>query len=61
MPDPSPIELEVNRLRRLIDEQRYAEVKAAAAALLVTVPENRDALYAYAHAQRRLGDIPGAL
>jgi tetratricopeptide (TPR) repeat protein len=61
MPNPSPIELEVKRLRRLIDEQRYAEVKAAAAALLVTVPENRDALYAYAHAQRRLGDIPGAL
>jgi tetratricopeptide (TPR) repeat protein len=61
MPDPSPIELEVKRLRRLIDEQRYAELKTAAAALLVTVPENRDALYAYAHAQRRLGEIPAAL
>jgi tetratricopeptide (TPR) repeat protein len=60
-PNPSPIELEVKRLRRLIEEQRFAEVRAAAAALLVTVPENRDALYAYAHAQRRLGDIPAAL
>ncbi len=61
MLDTSPIELEVKRLRRLIDEQRYAEVKAAAGALLATVPENRDALYAYAHAQRRLGEIPAAL
>ena len=61
MPDPSPIELEVKRLRRLIDEHRFAEARAAAAALLVTVPENRDALYACAHAQRRLGDIPAAL
>jgi len=61
MPDPSPIELEVNRLRRLIDEHRFAEAQAAAQALLVTVPENRDVLYACAHAQRRLGNIAGAL
>jgi tetratricopeptide (TPR) repeat protein len=51
----------VKRLRRLIEEQRFSEVRAAAEALLVTVPENRDALYACAHAQRRLGDIPAAL
>ena len=61
MSDPSPIELEVKRLRRLIDEHRFAEAQRAAAALLVTVPENRDALYACAHAQRQLGDIPAAL
>jgi tetratricopeptide (TPR) repeat protein len=61
MPDPSPIELEVKRLRRLIEEQRFAEARAGAAALLATVPENRDALYVYAHAQRLLGDIPAAL
>ena len=61
MPDPSPIELEVKRLRRLIEEHRFTEAAAAAAALLVSVPENRDALYACAHAQRQLGDIPAAL
>ena len=61
MPSPSPVETEVKRLRRLIEEQRFAEARAGAEALLVTVPENRDALYACAHAQRRLGDIPAAL
>jgi tetratricopeptide (TPR) repeat protein len=61
MPDPSPVELEVKRLRRLIEEQRFAEARAAAQTLLLTVPENRDALYTCAHAQRRLGDIPAAL
>ncbi len=61
MANPSPIELEIKRLRRLIEEQRFAEARTAAAALLVTVPENRDALYVYAHAQRLLGDIPAAL
>ena len=61
MRDPSPIELEVKRLRRLIEAQRFAEARAAAVALLATVPENRDALYIYAHAQRLLGDIPAAL
>jgi tetratricopeptide (TPR) repeat protein len=61
MTDPSPVELEVNRLHRLIEESRFAEAQVAAQALLVTVPENRDALYACALAQRRLGDIPAAL
>ncbi len=57
----SPVESEVKRLRRLIEAERFAEVQAAARALLGTVPENRDALYACAHAQRRLGDVAGAL
>ncbi|HEV2271840.1 MAG TPA: sulfotransferase [Steroidobacteraceae bacterium] len=61
MPDPSSVELEVERVRQLIDGQRFAEARAAAATLLVTFPENRDALYACAHAQRRLGEIPAAL
>jgi tetratricopeptide (TPR) repeat protein len=61
MPDPSPIELEVRRLRRLIEVQRFTEARTAAQALLATVPENRDVLYACAHAQRMLGDIPAAL
>jgi tetratricopeptide (TPR) repeat protein len=57
MPASSPVESEVNRLQRLIDAQRFAEARAAAEALLVTVPENRDVLCASAHAQRRIGDI----
>ena len=61
MPDPSPIELEVRRLRRLIEEHRFTEAAEAATALLVSVPENRDVLYACAHAQRQLGNIPAAL
>ena len=61
LPGPSPVELEVKRARRLIEEQRFAEASAAAEALLATVPENRDALYARAHAQRRLGNIQAAL
>ena len=60
-PGPSPVQIEVKRLRRLIEEERFAEVQAAARALLGTVPENRDALYACAHAQRRLGELAGAL
>lgn len=61
MSDPSPIELEVRRLRRLIEEQNFGQAQTAAKALLLTVPENRDALYACAHAQRRAGDISAAL
>jgi tetratricopeptide (TPR) repeat protein len=45
----------------LIEAQRFAEARKAAEALLTTVPENRDVLYACAHAQRRQGDIPSAL
>ncbi len=61
MRNVSPVEIEVRRLRRLIEEQRFEEVRAGAQALLGTVPENRDALYACAHAQRRLGEVGAAL
>ncbi len=61
VPGPSPVEIEVQRLRRLIEAQRFAEARAGAAALLAAVPENRDVLYACAHAQRRLGDVSAAL
>jgi len=44
-----------------VQERRFAEAMAAADALLVTVPENRDVLYLRALAQRMLGDIPAAL
>ncbi|MFL6605233.1 MAG: sulfotransferase [Steroidobacteraceae bacterium] len=55
------VELEVRRIRELVQERRFAEALAATAALLITVPENRDVLYLRALAQRMLGDIPAAL
>lgn len=60
MADSPSVEREVESLRRLLEEQRFAEALAAADALLATAPDNRDALYARAHSQRRLGDIPAA-
>ena len=61
MGSPSKVESEVMRVRGLIEAQRFAEARTAAEALLMTVPENRDVLYACAHAQRRQGDIRSAL
>ena len=61
MGSPSRVESEVIRVRGLIEAQRFAEARTAAEALLVAVPENRDVLYACAHAQRRQGDIRSAL
>jgi tetratricopeptide (TPR) repeat protein len=61
MSHPSTVELEVLRIRELVQQRRYAESLRAADALLPTVPENRDVLYLRAHAQRLLGDIQGAL
>ena len=55
------MELEVRRIRQLVSERRFAEGLRAADALLVAVPENRDALYLRAQAQRLIGDIPAAL
>jgi tetratricopeptide (TPR) repeat protein len=58
---PSAVELEVLRVRELVKEHRYAASLQATEALLLTVPENRDALYLRAQAQRLLGEIPAAL
>ena len=57
----SAVELEVQRIRQLLQERWLAEALRAAEALLVTVPENRDLLFLRAHAQRLQGDIPAAL
>jgi tetratricopeptide (TPR) repeat protein len=57
----SAVELEVQRLRELVSQRRFAEAARAADALLASVPENRDVLYLRAQAQRRLGDAPAAL
>ena len=61
MSHPSAVELEVRRIRELVNARRFAEASSAADALLVAVPENRDVLYLRAHAQRLRGDIPAAL
>jgi tetratricopeptide (TPR) repeat protein len=58
---PSPVELEVRRLRELAKIGRYAEALGAAEALGVQVPENRDVLYLIALNQRYLNRIPEAL
>jgi tetratricopeptide (TPR) repeat protein len=55
------VELEVRRIRGLVQERRFAEALGATEALLVTVPENRDVLYLQALSQRMLGDIAAAL
>jgi len=61
MNHPSAVELEVRRIRELVNERRFAEALSAADALLAAVPENRDVLYLRAFTQRRLGDIAAAL
>ncbi|MGB8692607.1 MAG: sulfotransferase [Steroidobacteraceae bacterium] len=58
---PTAVELELARVRKLLQERCYAEGLQAATALLATVPGNRDVLYLRAQAQRLLGDIPAAL
>ena len=57
----SLIEAEVARIRALLEQRRYAEALAAAAALKTQVPENRDVLYMAAVSQRYLNQLPAAL
>jgi tetratricopeptide (TPR) repeat protein len=61
MSEPSAVELEVQRIRALVQERRFADAARAAETLRLTMPENRDVLYLAALAQRQLGDIPAAL
>ena len=58
---PSPIELEVRRIRGLLKSRRLDEALQAAGALAAQVPENRDVLYLLAMSQRHLGRITEAL
>jgi tetratricopeptide (TPR) repeat protein len=63
-PVTSPVEAEVERIRALLKARRFDEAAAAADALAVAVPENRDVLYLLALAQRqqhRLADALAAL
>lgn len=64
MPSPSassPIELEVGRIRDLSRDRRHGEALAAAEALAVSAPENRDVLYLIAANQRCLNRIHDSL
>src|ERR1700722_630606 len=61
MSAPSAVELEVRRVRELVQTRRFAEALAATDGLLRSVPENRDVLYLRALAQRHSGAIPSAL
>jgi tetratricopeptide (TPR) repeat protein len=56
-----PVESEVARIRALVRERRFAEGVAAATALQVRVPENRDVLYLLALGQRQLTRTADAL
>jgi tetratricopeptide (TPR) repeat protein len=58
---PSSVELEVQRIRGLVREQRFAEAVGAAAALRASYPENRDVLYLLALAQRQTRQNAAAL
>ena len=61
MPTPSSIELEVGRIRELSKGGRHSEALAAAEALAVLAPRNRDALYLISTNQRCLNQIAQAL
>jgi len=57
----SPVEIEVRRIRALLESGRFDAALAAGETLAVTVPENRDVLYMIAVSQRYLKRIPDAL
>src|SRR5665213_1482265 len=58
---PSPLELEVGRIRELSKGGRHYEALAAAEVLASEIPQNRDALYLAAVNQRCLNRINEAL
>ena len=60
-PPPSPVETEVLRIRALMERRQFAPALAAAQALELQVPENRDVLYMEAVCQRYLGNSSDAL
>jgi tetratricopeptide (TPR) repeat protein len=58
---PPSVELEVQRIRALIQARRFADAVAAAVPLRARVPENRDVLYLLALGQRHTGRVSDAL
>jgi tetratricopeptide (TPR) repeat protein len=57
---PSPVEMEVGRVRQLLESRRYAQALQAGEVLALKVPENRDVLYLMALSLRYLKRIPEA-
>jgi tetratricopeptide (TPR) repeat protein len=58
---PASVELEVQRIRGLVQGRRFGEAATAAGSLRALYPENRDVLYLLALAQRHVGRFPDAL
>jgi tetratricopeptide (TPR) repeat protein len=58
---PTPVELEINRIRELTKVRRYGEALSVLAPLLSQFPENRDALYLQAMNLRFLNRFDEAL
>jgi len=58
---PTSVELEVQRIRGLVQAHRFGEAVAAAGPLRTLFPENRDVLYLLALGQRHAGRIRDAL
>src|SRR6266403_4840493 len=58
---PASVELEVQRIRGLVQVHRFGEAVTAAGSLRTLYPENRDVLYLLAVAQRHGGRIADAL
>jgi tetratricopeptide (TPR) repeat protein len=60
-PPPSTVELEVRRVRELLESRQYERALETGGALALKVPENRDVLYLMALSLRYLNRIPEAL
>src|ERR1700692_278925 len=58
---PASVELEVQRIRGMVQARRFGEAVAAAGSLRKLYPENRDVLYLLAVAQRHSGRNAEAL
>src|SRR5258705_5104975 len=58
---PASVELEVQRIRGLVQVHRFGEAVTAAGSLRTLFPENRDVLYLLAVGQRHTGRIADAL
>src|SRR6266403_2243431 len=58
---PASVELEVQRIRGLVQVHRFGEAVTAAESLRTLFPENRDVLYLLALGQRHTGRIADAL
>jgi len=58
---PSPVELEIQRIRGVMSQGHFADALTASQALLADFPDNRDVIYLVAVCQRYLQRIPEAL